>query len=571
MSVKLSLEELADEVIETDFLIIGGGLAGCTAAIKAKDNKNIDVTILEKAAVRRSGECGAGMDHYPAIAHPKINEVSPDEYGRVRAADFGGLASTKLSIITARDIIKPIALLEDIGVKLREEDGKYRLLPGRSPKGDFILYRGADLKLKLAAEVSKRGVRVFDRTMCTNLITKDGAVVGATAVNVRDGRFFVFKAKAILLSTGGIQRLYGYPFATFPNNLFMAYQVATNVGDGTAMAYRAGAKLTNMEYTYVHIGLAGWPQGAHVRHAVPIKNSKGKILEEKYATKVRERYGLGGFYPWTNLAYMPDMAKAEAVKDVLYHDATETPDETETYGLFMAANETPMGVKIIRDRGGLRTAPFEMRDWISGLFRSFSGVMFDEKGETSVKGLFVAGDIQGGVPGYGASGAQTWGYRIASYLREYVPNTEKPSFDAEQIRQVQAERKRIRAPLGRKEGVDPLELEDYIRKVMQHYVQIYKMEPKLKRAVELMSVVQEKFVPALAASNPHELMRTIEVQNIVDIAKLHAQTALLRTETRMPPYHYRVDYPEQDDVHWRKNIVLQNVDGEMKYTLETLE
>ena len=100
-SKKMAIEELSDEVYETDLLIIGGGLAGATAAIKAKENENIDILIIEKAAIRRSGECGAGMDHYPAIAHPRINDITPEDYGKTRADDFQGLANSKLSIITA--------------------------------------------------------------------------------------------------------------------------------------------------------------------------------------------------------------------------------------------------------------------------------------------------------------------------------------------------------------------------------------------------------------------------------------------------------------------------------------
>lgn len=570
--MELTKEELP-EVIETDVLIVGGGLAGCAAAIKAKDNKNVDVILLEKAAVRRSGEAGAGMDHYPNVAHPRVNGITAEEFGRMRTTDMAGLVSTKLSILTAKDAIKPLVLLEEIGVKLREEDGTYKMLTGRTKKVDFMFYRGADLKLKLAAEVHKRGVKVFDRTMCTNLITKDGSVVGATAVNIRNGKFLVFKAKAILLSTGGIWRLYEYPFATFPSNLFIAYQVSTNSGDGAAVAYRAGAKLTNMEYTYVHQGLAGWPSSAFVGHLgphVPTKTSKGENLQEKYP-EIRERVAGGSFHPWTNYAYMPNMSMPEAEREVLYYNTTEVSGEIETYGYYMAANEAPMGVKIIRDRGGLRRAPFEIRHWISGVPRSFSGLMFDEKGETSLKGLFVAGDTQGGLPLYGAMGALVWGCRIGRYLAEYVPNTNRPSFDKEQFIQVQAERNRIRAPLSRRDGTEALELEDFVRKVMRNYVEIHKIEPKLKRAMELAQLVKERFVPTLIARNPHELMRALEVQNIIDIAEIHAYTALLRTETRLPPYHYRVDFPEQDDLHWKKNIVVQNIGGKIKYTLETLE
>ena len=117
----------------------------------------------------------------------------------------------------------------------------------------------------------------------------------------------------------------------------------------------------------------------------------------------------------------------------------------------------------------------------------------------------------------------------------------------------------------------PLELEDLVRKIMGYHVGINKVEPRLKRAVELMNVLKKQFVPKLSARNPHELMRAVEVQDIIDLSELHAHTALLRTETRMPPYHYRVDFPNQDDLHWGKNLVVQHVAGELKHTLERLD
>jgi succinate dehydrogenase/fumarate reductase flavoprotein subunit len=579
----VTLEQLADEIVETDILILGGGLAGCMAAIRAKEKNNLDVVVVEKAAIMRSGEAGHGVDHYPGLAHPKINAIDAEEYGRKRAGDLHPLVSTKLSVITAKNAFKPLALLEDIGVKIREEDGTFKVAPGRLKvlpraierqglvKGDFVLIRAADLKLKLAAEVRKRGVRVFEHTMLTNLITKDGSVTGATAVNVRNGKFVVFKAKGVALTTGAMQsRIYSYPYATFPNNLFIGSSCPANLGSGAAAAYRAGARLINLEFVDVHVCALGWdfgPQGATMMGKM--KNLAGEDLFEKYLRVTTQR-GKGAFYPWGAYAFMPDMSKPEIDRNVISRHWDGVGEEAELYQHFSGANETPFVLKLMRDRGGLRKAPFELFPWLRGIPRGISGVMMDERGETSLKGLFVAGDIVGGLPGYAGPGAYVWGSRIADHLTEYVPDTKKPVLDGEQIMQVQAERDHVRAPLGRKDGVNPLELEDLVRKINTYYVGINKIEPRLKRALELIKVLKERFVPTLMARNPHELMRALEVQDILDLSEIHAQTALIRTETRMPPHHYRVDYPEQDDMHWQKSIVIRRVAGEMKPTLETL-
>ncbi|MFC1979209.1 FAD-binding protein, partial [Chloroflexota bacterium] len=146
-----TLEELADEIVETNILIIGGGLGGKMAAIRAREKGNADVTVVEKANITRCGEVPSGLDGYPAVAHPKINGITPEEYGLMRAEALPGLVRTDLSITTAGWALKPIAVLEQIGVRIHEDDGTYWMVGGilaRAPKtrsndpirkaGDFI-------------------------------------------------------------------------------------------------------------------------------------------------------------------------------------------------------------------------------------------------------------------------------------------------------------------------------------------------------------------------------------------------------------------------------------------------
>ena len=576
-----TLEELAHRVIETDVVIFGGGLAGAMAAIRTKENRNIDVWVVEKSTVERCGEVSSGRDHYPAIAHPKINGITAEEYGNMRADDFDGLANRRLSIITAKDALKPVAILEDIGVKIREDDGTVKMVPGRigggymwrngekkPAAGDAILYRGADLHFRLAGEMRRREVNILERTMLTSLITKDGEIVGGIAFNYRTGKLYVFKAKAVVIATGGVQRVYGYPYGIFPQNLFWTYTSPANHGGGTAAAWRSAAKLINMEYVYVHSAGKGAPWTSAHGFTTWTTNMKGEVLEDKYR-QLLQIYGRGGFHPLTNYCFAPNMAEAEINRDVLFYDSRHTDDLDEGVGHFMDAQEAPIMLKILQQRGGLKNTVSEIIPWITGLPRNFSGIWHDENGQTSLRGLFAAGDVAGGLPLYGSTAAFVWAYRIAEHLRTYVPDTDKPAFGHEQTSQVEAEKNRVFAPLTHaSNGEEPLELEDYVRKVMREYVCINKIEPKLKRAQELLGIVRARIVPVLGANNSHELMRALEVQDIIDIAEVHAVASLLRTETRMPPYHYRVDYPEKDDVNWRKNILVHRVDGEIKYATE---
>jgi succinate dehydrogenase/fumarate reductase flavoprotein subunit len=109
--------------------------------------------------------------------------------------------------------------------------------------------------------------------------------------------------------------------------------------------------------------------------------------------------------------------------------------------------------------------------------------------------------------------------------------------NTEQLEQIDLEKKRLSAPLNHKGGANPLELEDYVRKINMNYINVYKVEPKLKRAITLLETVRNDFVPLLSAANPHELIHVLEVQDIIELSELHAQASLIRTESRMVPSH----------------------------------
>ncbi len=578
------LAQLADEVIETDFLIVGGGLAGCMAALRARRKGNISVALMERSSLRYSGDSIGVDDHSDwrpeyyqnMIKHPLPKGFPPEDVLK-RPKTFGpdrirgGGISWKLAVNEARNYARALVALEDIGVGVLEDDGTlkirqespvpgwphwHRPVPNADGKieADWILYRGTDLKDKLAAAVLKSGARVFSRTLLTGLITKDGTVVGATGVNTRTGRFLVFKAKTVLLATGGIRRLYLYPYAPFPNNLFFSRTSPGNHGGGVAAAYRAGAKLSNLEFIYVRIVAAGacTTSGVGGGWYWNLKDSRGEIV------------GM-----WN--AFQPDMETPAIERDVFTFERGSEVNEAIVGCYFTAATEYPRALKLHKLAGGMKKgAPVEVRPFLNGI--THGGVLpVTEHAEASLKNLFVAGDASCGL-GDNGSRAIVWGFIVGDHVRELAPELKKPVFDGGPVEQVEAEKRRAFAPLEHKGDVDPLELEDYVRKINMNYIGLHKIEPRLKRAAEIMGVVREKFVPALSASNPHELMRALEVRDIVDISDLHARFSLLRTESRDVPSHYRVDYPRQDDAHWKNTLVtVQKVAGKAKYEIERTE
>jgi succinate dehydrogenase/fumarate reductase flavoprotein subunit len=580
----VKLEQIADEVIETDFLIIGGGLAGCMAALRARQKGNIDVAIMERASIKYGGDAIGVDDHsdwrpeyYRSMIEHPLPKDFPSEDVVKRPKTFGpnrlrgGMTSWKLAVNEAKNYAKALVVLENIGVKIHEDDGTVKIRQEKTVPGlphwhrpvpdaegkieaDWILYRGTDLKEKLATAALKSGARVFSRTLLTSLITREGAVVGATGVDIRTGKFLVFKAKAVLLSTGGIRRIYLYPYAPFPNNLFYSRTCTGNHGGGVAAAYRAGAKLSNLEFIYVRIVAAGacTTSGAGGGWYWHLKNSKGETV------------GM-----WS--AYTPSMENPTIERDVITFDRGSATNEAVTGCYFTAATEYPRALKLHKLAGGMgEGSPIEVRSFLNGI--THGGILpVNEKAEASIKNLFVAGDASCGLGDCG-SRAIVWGLIVGDHVRELTPELGQVIFDSEQVGQVEVEKGRALAPLGRKGNVNPLELEDYVRRINMNYIGVHKIEPRLKRAAEIMGVAKERFAPALTASDPHELMRALEVQDIIELSELHAQFSLLRTESRDVPSHYRIDYPESDDAHWKNTlIVAENVAGEAKYEIERTE
>jgi succinate dehydrogenase/fumarate reductase flavoprotein subunit len=157
-------------------------------------------------------------------------------------------------------------------------------------------------------------------------------------------------------------------------------------------------------------------------------------------------------------------------------------------------------------------------------------------------------------------------------LRELAPQTEQTAFGKEQLEHIRKEKLRVFAPMAQDDGIDPLLVENLARKIVTHYVGIHKIEPRMKRCLEYLQIIKEKLLPSVRAKTYHELMRAIELQEIVDLAQIHTQSAIMRNETRFAPSHHRIDYPEPDEKNWQDKVIVANVtDGKPNYTIQKLE
>ena len=394
----------------SDVLIVGGGIAGCFAALSASKVAGT-VTLLEKSTVRRGGAVGPGMDQImlgiggPIPGAPSLE----DAFERIRSdevtgnvASFSSLVDPNIELYNARDSYDRLLDWESFEPKIREDDGGYRVtfIPERF---FFTLnVRGVNLKVKLGEGILRiPNVTVVERTMGVDLITEGGRVVGAYGLNTRTGEVTAFLAKATVLTSGIAAR----QFIETPESLFMTWHCPNNIGDGQAMAYRAGAELINAEFgflDYASCREGGGVFGLHPFDKMPIlKNRLGERI-----IKTREDNDKRVFL----------MAKEVAEgRGPLYFDCSEMPEDEFKVLERNLDHEYPITRKWFKQRGlNIRRDPVPIQLVPAGLYVS---VLSDENGATSLPGLFAGGDTMAGEGSL--AGATLTGYRAGLSAAAY--------------------------------------------------------------------------------------------------------------------------------------------------------
>jgi succinate dehydrogenase/fumarate reductase flavoprotein subunit len=229
----------------------------------------------------------------------------------------------------------------------------------------------------------------------------------------------------------------------------------------------------------------------------------------------------------------------------LDHLAEETIREIEQ---ILHTNERPSRGRFHDRRGtDYREKMVEMHISEIGLCsgHSASGVWVNEHAQTTVPGLYAAGDLAC-VPHNYMLGAFVYGAIAGEDAAEYCASTDRPEIDAEQVAR---ERDRVLAPLGRTDGITPYQMEYKLRRMVNDYLQPPKITTKMEIGLKRFEEIRED-TRYLCAKDPHELMRTMEVHSILDCAEMAARASLFRQESRWGLYHYRIDYPEMDQDHW---------------------
>ncbi len=522
--------------LQTDFLVIGGGTAGTMAGIKAKQaNPNADVLILEKANIRRSGAIAMGMDGVNTAVIP--GNSTPEQYVREITIANDGILNQKSVYQTGRWGYEVIQELESWGVKFqKDEEGNYDLKQvHRVGKYVLPMPEGKDLKKILTRQVKRHKVRVTNRVMATRVMVKDGRAIGAVGFDVRTGDFVVIQAKAVVLCTGACGRL-GLPASGY---LYGTYENPTNAGDGYSMAYHAGAELTNIECFQINPLIKDYNGPACAYVASPFG---------AYTANAEGNRFINCDY-WSGQMMLETWKELNSGKGPvhlkMYHLDDDTISEIERV---LWANERPSRERFHEGRKeNYRTHGVEMNISEIGLCsgHSASGVWVNEKAETTVPGLYAAGDMAS-VPHNYMIGAFVSGRLSGIHAMEYVQGVEHVEPDPDFL---EAEKARIYAPMNRPDGVPHTQVEYKLRRYVNDYLQ----PPKSPTNMDIGLAAFERYhdtLDLMGARDPHELMRCMEVHFIRDCAEMAARASLYRKESRWGLYHYRLDYPEKNDEEW---------------------
>lgn len=536
---------------DIDVLVIGGGTAGPMAAITAREkDPNASVMLLEKANVKRSGAISMGMDGLNNAVIP--GHATPEQYVKEITIANDGIVLQKGVMEYAERSFGMIQKLDNWGVYFqKDETGEYDVKKVHH-LGTYVLPmpEGHNIKKILYRRLRRNRVIVENRYQAIRLLKDDsGTVSGCIALGTRDAEVIVIRAKAVVLCTGAAGRI-GLPASGY---LFGTYENPTNCGDGHSMAYHVGAELTGLECYQINPLLKDYNGPACAYVTGPLggytANAKGdRFIECDYWSGQM----MMEFYNELQSGNGPVFLKLD-------HLAEETIQEIEHV---LHSNERPSRGRFHDGRGNnYRTKMVEMHISEIGFCagHSASGVWVNEKGETTVPGLYGAGDMAS-IPHSYMLGAFVYGDICGENAVEFAKNRELPTLDTDYIL---AEKARILAPLTREDGVPANQFEYKLRRLVNDYLQPPKVTKKMDIGLQRLKDMEHD-IPFLYARDPHELLRANEAQHVLDCALMAAQASLYRQESRWGLYHNYVDHPETNNEDWFCHVQLyKNDQGQM--------
>jgi succinate dehydrogenase / fumarate reductase, flavoprotein subunit len=541
-----NLESLG-QVMQTDVLVLGGGLSGLWSAIKARQQVN-NVLVVDKGPLNWGGVgsmCGGDMD----VWNPEDNVM---DWVDDLVYYYDGLIEQDVIEVLMHKSYERFLDYEEMGHKFaRDEKGNLRRVNQRGlPHVSTLLSRpfgtgGESIVSVLVKKADELQVRRLGRVQVTSILKDNERVAGVTAFHTRSGEFFIIRAKVVILCTGNVTYKSGYGKNTCG-------------GEGFPLALDAGVRLRNFEYLKVWNvprDFAWEGQTILLPLGARFVNALGEDFMKKYSLKLGAKMD-----PHYNTRAMAQ--EYLEGRGPFYLDTSQMREEdvrlVTPSGGWMEINYNrlkEMGMDFFKNK----------LEWIPQLTDNIGGVDADMDGQSNIKGIFAAGrarNLEPGVylGGWSVSGTATTGAiagenaaRTAASLAYF------PRIDPAWVAKLKED---LFSCLG-KPGLYYKDILNEIRKAIFPYdVSILKSEKGLNRALKRLKEIQEELIPRMTAQTPLYLTKVNEVRSIATVSELYLHGSLLRKETRGG--HHRVEYPRRDD-HYLGWFLITKEEGKLKW------
>ncbi len=544
--------------LKTDILIIGGGTAGCYAALTIAAKSDAQILICEKAHIKRSGCLAAGVNALNAyITEGRV----PQDYVDYAKKDADGIVREDLLLTMSERLNAVTARLEQLGlVILKDKDGKYVTRGNRNLK-----INGENIKPILAEAVEKLPqVTVYNRVNITDFAVENGRIQGAFGIGIEDETFYAIEAKAVLVATGGAAGLYK------PNNPgFSRHKMwypPFNTGAGYAMGIRAGAEMTTFEMRFIALRCKDTiaPTGT-LAQGVGAKqiNSHGEVYEQKYGLTTSERvYGTVN----ENLEGRgPCYLQTEGI-------TPEQDDALMKAYLNMAPSQTLKWIESGKMPSQQNVEIEGTEPYIVG-GHTASGYWVDTRRATTIPGLYAAGDVAGGCPQKYVTGALAEGEIAGEAMVDFLKTASAPTAVAEET--VQAHIAEAEKFLQEKPAQFTTEqLEEAMQTVMDAYAGGIKTNYRFNE--KQLAIADEKIVQlmqlsdTLHAADFQELMYIYELRERLVVCRSVIAHLGARKETRWHSFAENLDYPQKDDANWKCYVNSRLKNGKIQVILRDL-
>ncbi|MFQ5873004.1 MAG: FAD-binding protein [Dehalococcoidia bacterium] len=549
--------------LDTDVLIIGGGGAGVRAAIAAAE-AGVRVTLLVKGQVAHSGMTAMACPSYQAAIAMWEPGDSPEIAFEDTCREGRYLGDENLiKVLTGEATIRALEM-EQYGVKLTRESGKiFQVMhPGHSFARNLVIRGcGYGMMVGLRRELVRHPeVHIIEDVFASRLLMDGDQMAGAVVLDLRKDTVLAIRARSMIVAAGGYEAMYAFndcePGAT---------------GDGVALAMHAGAALVDLEMILYYPTCLVWPdevKGSLVQY-------EGLLGPRYIAGKMLNGRG-GEFLPMSERVYklpVRDVMMKAMFREIdegrstthggVYIDLTKSPlSPKEMYALLHKLDSLPfnslrgLGIDVTKE-------PIEVKP---GIHYCLGGVRINEKAETSVPGLYAAGEVAGNVNGANRTSGnalaetQVFGTRAGRYAAEFAMPMPTPELDNAAIK---AEVARMTGYLeSKRDPIRPYQLRSKLQAVMEREVGYQRNAEGLAAALKEIRRLREEELPRVQAGVVHgynyEWQEALELENLLDVAEAVVLSADLRQESR--GHHFRTDFPKARE-EWLKHTRIRRTAG----------